>query len=634
MSAADVSGYAPVADDPYHRQFAGKFAPRALSVERMPNGAMILRSPTALEPYPRSLGSMLDAWAGKTPDRVFLAERDKAGTGWRTLTFAEALRKARAIGQALLDRGLSQERAVMIIADNGIDHALVMLGALYVGVPVAPVSVAYARAATDFTKLRHVFDLVRPGMLFVDEPGKCAAALKALEFGDTALAIGASAALEGLHADSFETLVDTAPGAAVDAAAEAVAPETVAKVLFTSGSTDLPKGVINTHGMLSSNQQMAAQIWPFLTHRPPVLVDWLPWSHTFGGNHNFNLVLRHGGTLYIDAGKPVPGLFDKSIAALREVSPTAYFNVPRGYSILLDHLEKDTALRDRFFANLEMLFYAAAALPPSSWARLEALSLAARGHKIPMISSWGLTETAPMAAAVHWPIDRAGIVGLPPPGTELKLVPVDGKLEMRVRGPHITPGYWRRPDLTAAAFDEDGFLLTGDAGAFIDSDDPAQGLVFDGRLGENFKLSSGTWVTVGGLRVAIIAAAAPFIDDAVVTGHDRDEIGLLIFPNVAACRSACPGLPAAASSTDLFAAVPVREAIRAAIEGHNAKSGGASSMRVRRALLLAEPPSLDHNEITDKGYINQRAVLKRRADLVERLYAEPPHPDVIEFRTA
>ncbi len=380
--------------------------------------------------------------------------------------------------------------------------------------------------------------------------------------------------------------------------------------------------------MLCANQQMIAQLWPFLTARPPVIVDWLPWNHTFGANHNFNLVLRHGGTLYIDDGKPAPGLVERSLANLRAVSPTLYFNVPLGFAMLVDHLERDAALAENFFRELDFLFYAAASLPQPIWERLEHVSLKARGSPVPMVSAWGATETAPMATAVHFPIERAGNIGLPPPGAELKLVPHGDKLEMRVRGPHVTPGYWRRPDLSRAAFDDEGFYLTDDAGRLEDPEAPWRGIVFDGRLAENFKLTSGVWVNVGALRVAIVAAGAPNVADAVITGHDRDAIGILVFPNLAACRALCPRLPADAPADAVIAQPQVRDALAAGLRRHNATAQG-SSTRIARALLLTEPPSIDANEITDKGYINQRAVLERRAALVALLYREPAPAEAI-----
>jgi feruloyl-CoA synthase len=603
------------------------FTPPDIELTEHPGGVLRLRSRDALLPFARCSGDWLEGWARTAPDRVFLAERE-AGGGWRRLTFGAAREAARSIGEALIERGLSAERPVVILSENGIDHGLLALGALHAGIPFVPVSTAYSRISQDFAKLRHIAELVRPGLVYARDGAAYAKALDGGGFGDAELLVSANPPADR-PATLFETLRATRPTTRSDAAFAALGPDTVAKILFTSGSTGVPKGVVNTQRMICSNQQMIEQVWPFVARRPPVLVDWLPWNHTFGGNHNFNLVLRQGGTLYIDEGKPAPGLIERTLLNLRDVSQTISFNVPRGYAILLDHLERDAALRRSFFAELDMIFYAGAALPQSLWERLERLSLAERGAKIPMVSSWGLTETAPKAVTVHFPIDRAGIVGVPAPGVELKLVPDAGKLEMRVRGPNVTPGYWRRADATAAAFDEEGFLRTGDAARLFDPADPNKGIVFDGRVAENFKLLSGTWVTVGELRVAAIAAGAPVIEDAVVTGHDRDEVGLLVFPSLAGCRALCPHLGAAAGLAELIAEATVRDALALGLRRLNAKAGG-SSHRIGRALLMSETPSIDANEITDKGYLNQRAVIERRARLVERLYAEPPDRDVIK----
>ena len=397
-------------------------------------------------------------------------------------------------------------------------------------------------------------------------------------------------------------------------------PDTVAKILFTSGSTGEPKGVINTHGMLTSNQQMIAQVWPFLDAQPPLLVDWLPWNHTFGGNHNFNMVLRNGGTLLINAGKPVPQLVHHTVRNLRELPPTLYFDVPRGFDVLLPHLEKDAALRERFFSRLSLVFYAGAALPQSLWDRMEKVSLMERDTPIPMVSAWGSTETSPLVTSVHFPIPRAGVIGLPAPGCTLKLVPNGGKLEMRVKGPNVTPGYWKQPALTEKAFDEEGFYLIGDAGRFEDPDTPEKGIVFDGRVTENFKLTTGTWVHVGTLRITLVAACSPVVQDAVITGHDRDEVGMLIVPSVPACREVA-GLSDEAPLADVMASDAVREVIARGLAAHAATHAG-SSQRATRAMVLLEPPSIDEGEITDKGYLNQRAVLERRAADVDALYAD------------
>jgi feruloyl-CoA synthase len=604
------------------------FAKPEVVHERRPDGAVVLRSARPLGPVPRSLGVLLERWAAADPGRVFLAEREASG-GWRRIGYGETAEAANAIGQSLIDRGLGPDRPLMILAENGIDHALMTLGAMHVGVPVVPVSTPYARLSQDFGKLRYIFDSIQPGLIYLDDADRYAKAMAAI--GACGIEIVASrGSLGGAHVTAFSTLAEVRPTPAVDAAFARVGPDTVAKILFTSGSTGQPKGVINTQRMLCANQESIIAAWPFLGYHAPVIVDWLPWNHTFGANHNFNMMLRHGGTLYIDEGKPVPALIGRTIANLREVSPTVYFNVPRGYAALLDHLEGDEALQKKFFARLDMLFYAAAALPQSLWDRLERLGLQVRGSKVPFVSSWGLTETSPLVTMVHFPIDRPGNIGVPAPGNEVKLVPVEDKLEIRVRGPNVTPGYFKAPELTAKAFDEEGWLRTGDAVRFADAADPAAGLLFDGRVAENFKLMSGVWVNVGTLRTAVIAAGAPVIEDAVVTGHDRDEIGLLIFPSLAGLRSLCPELGVDARLEDMVGSATVRGALAAGLARHNAQSQG-SSMRISRCLVLTEPPSIDANEITDKGYLNQRAVLTKRAALVERLHARPAAAEVIEI---
>jgi feruloyl-CoA synthase len=604
----------------------GLFSPPEIWHERQPDGSIVLGSAHALARVPRSLGVLLERWAGREPERVFLAERNARG-GWRQITYEETSRAANAIAQSLIDRKLGPERPLLILAENGIDHALIALGAMHVGVPVAPVSTAYARLSQDFGKLRYIFGLVAPGLVYVDEADRYAKALDAI--GATGFEIVASrGSLGATRVTPLSTLAEVRPTPAVDEAFARVGPDTVAKILFTSGSTGQPKGVINTQRMLCANQESAAAAWKFLEDHPPVLVDWLPWNHTFGGNFNFNMVLRNGGTLYIDEGKPAPALIGRTVANLKEVSPTFYLNVPRGFAMLLDHLEQDAALRQKFFERLDLVFYAAAALPQSLWDRLEKLGLEARGEKVPFISSWGMTETAPSVTIVHFPIDRPGNIGVPGPGMQVRLVPFEDKMEVRVKGPNVTPGYFRAPDLTEELFDEAGWLKTGDAVRFADPQDPAAGLLFDGRVAENFKLLTGTWVNVGTLRTAAIAAGAPVIEDAVVTGHDRDEIGLLIFPSLAGLRGLCSDLGPEAKLDDMVGRPEVRDALAAGIARHNAEAQG-SSTRIARCMLMTEPPSIDANEITDKGYLNQRAVLAKRAHVVERLYADPPAPDVV-----
>jgi feruloyl-CoA synthase len=561
-----------------------RLAPAQVRMERRKD-SIYLRSPEKLGPYPRCVSEWLSQWSDKAPTRVFLAERK--GDGWRKLTYRETYGDVRRIGQALLERGIGPERPVAILSDNGIDHALLALGAMHVGIPAAPISPAYSLMSKDFGKLKYIFELLNPGLVYAADPKKFEAALAAV----------------GAKSTSVQELLEVNPGSLLERAYLHVRPETVAKILFTSGSTGLPKGVVNTHRMLCANQQMLAQAWPFVEDRPPVVLDWLPWNHTFGGNHNFNLVLRNGGTLYIDGGKPVPGLVETTVRNLSEISPTLYFNVPRGYDLLLPFLERDAALRKKFFRELDVIFYAAAALPQNLWDRLKLISRMENESSLAMLSAWGSTETAPLATSVHFPMERPGVIGLPVAECELKLVPAAGKLEVRVRGPNVTPGYYKRPDLTAAAFDDEGFYRIGDAVRFADMDEPCKGIVFDGRVAEDFKLSTGTWVNVGALRVKLIAAADPLIADAVITGHDRDEIGALVFPS-----------PAAKDAPDLVSG------LRSALKRLNSDAG--SSSQVRRVLVMSEPPSIDANEITDKGYMNQRAVLERRAALVEKLYSE------------
>jgi feruloyl-CoA synthase len=573
-----------------------RFAPVRVDVERRPDGATLLRSAQPLGPYPRALTEWLARWSEAAPERVFLAER--AGQAWRRLSYRDAYGAVRRIGQALLDRGLGQDRPVAILSDNSVDHALLALGAMHVGVPVAPISPAYSLMSKDFGKLKYIFELIRPGLVWTADPQKFAPALAA---------VGAASA-------SLAELLETNPGSTLEREHAAVGPDTVAKILFTSGSTGVPKGVINTHRMMCSNQQSWVQIWPFLEERPPVICEWLPWNHTFGGNGTFNMVLRNGGTLHIDGGKPAPGLVETTVRNLKEVSPTMHFNVPRGFDLLLPFLESDAALRASFFRDLDLVFYAGAALPQNLWERIEKLALAEKGGRLTMLSAWGSTETAPMATCVHYPIERAGVIGVPAPGCELKLVPSGGKLEARVRGPNVTPGYYRREDLTRAAFDEEGFYRIGDALKLADPADPGKGLLFDGRVAEDFKLTTGTWVHAGMVRVKLIAAGNPLIQDAVITGHDRDEVGALVFLNPAVAKDLAPDA--------------VRARLAQALKALAADATG-SSMHPARVLVMPEPPSIDANEITDKGYINQRAVLERRAALVERLYAGGP--DVVRL---
>ncbi|SDH63267.1 trans-feruloyl-CoA synthase [Bradyrhizobium sp. Rc2d] len=601
---------------------ASLFATPNTVAEHRADGSIVLRSPEPLGESARCTGDWLEQWARQTPDTIFLAERGSAEAPWTTVTYAQALRQVRAAASWILARGLSAERPLAILSDNSIDHALLALAAQHVGVPSAAISPAYSLMSKDFDKLRSMIALLEPGAIYVSAMKPFAAALDAIRPLHTAQIISGNA--DDVDALSFRTIAATPETADVAKAFAAVTPDTIAKFLFTSGSTGTPKAVVNTQRMLTSSQQAKAQTWTFLEpgRGDLVILDWLPWSHTFGANHNFNLVLRNGGSLYIDGGKPAPGLFATSLANLRSVIPTVYFNVPRGFDMLIAALRGDEELRRRFFGEVKFAFYAGAALPQNLWDALEQLSIETVGRALPMVSAWGSTETSPLATDCHFLAQRSGNIGVPIPGTELKLVTSADKLEVRVRGPNVTPGYWKAPELTKQAFDEEGFYLIGDAVKFADAKRPERGLFFDGRVAEDFKLNSGTWVSVGTLRVAGIAALAPLAQDIVVTGHGGDEVRFLVFPNIAACR-AHAGLGETATVNDVLAHDKVRTAIAQGLARLKQQSGNSSG-HATRALLLAEPPSVDDGEITDKGYINQRAVLTRRADAVARLNDDEP----------
>ncbi len=588
----------------------GLFAPCTV-IRRDTSDGMVLTSGLAPAPAPDTVVAMLDHAAATVPDRVFLAERD--GDGWRRVTYAQAAATAGHMARNLLARGLDAERPLAILSDNAINHALLALGAMAAGVPVAQISPAYARFA-DLAKLDHIFAALTPGLVYAADAAAFGAAL------DLAARAGIATATDADIADI---------AAPADGPLPAIGPDTVAKVLFTSGSTNLPKGVMTTHRMMCSNQEALAQIWPFLADEAPVMVDWLPWNHVFGGSFITNFVLRHRGTLHIDAGRPVVPLIERTLENLRDIAPTVYCNVPRGFDLLVRALDQDDALAARFFSRLRFVFSAGAALPDNLWQRLMALAERHAGRAVPVISGWGATETAPCVTAIHFDGAGSGNIGVPIPGAELKFTPTGDRWEMRVRGPMVTPGYWRRPDLTAQAFDADGFYCIGDAGRLADPGDPSRGILFDGRVVEDFKLSTGTWVNVGRLRLAAIAAASPAIEDAVVTGHDRDEIGLLLFPSLAGCRRLCDAPDA--SLAELAAHPALRDHLRIAL----ARPGrdGGSSTRIARALLLTEPPSAERGEITDKGYLNQRVILSRRSQAVDRLYADRCDSDVIRIET-
>ena len=603
-----------------------RLGPADVTLERKPDGTIFLRSPHALERYPSKLTERLEHWAKVAPDRVFIAQRTAAGD-WHKLTYAQTLAQVRGITQALLSRKLSTERPIAILSGNDIEHALLALAAMYAGIPYAPISVPYSLMSSDFGKLKSIIAELTPDLVFVSDGKPFARAIEAAVPASVEVVVTANPP-GNRPATLFADLTAT-PTAAVDAAHAKVGPDTIGKILFTSGSTGNPKGVINTQRMMCSNQAMIRAELQFISDDPPVLVDWLPWNHTFGSSHNFNMVLDNGGSLYIDEGKPLPGAIAATARNLKEIAPTIYFNVPKGFEALLPHLRADAELRRNFFSKLKVMFYAGAGLQQYVWDELTQMSVDTCGERIIFLSSIGSTETAPAALALTRETDRPGNIGLPLRGVELKLIPSEGKLEARLKGDNITPGYWKRPDLTKDAFDAEGFYKIGDALKFADPADPAKGLLFDGRLAEDFKLASGTWVSTGALRGQFVDHFAPLVRDAVIAGADHDDIAALVFPDVEACRKLA-GLPAEAAPAAVLNDSKVRDEFRKRLNALVKQSTGGSN-RVCRIVLMEEPPSLDAGEATDKGSINQRVVLGRRAALVDELYAKPISARVISI---
>ncbi|HEB3531126.1 TPA: feruloyl-CoA synthase [Burkholderia cenocepacia] len=584
-------------------------------IERIdaPDGSFILRSRMPSRPHARCIGSWLEYWSRTTPGQVFLAERTDDGAGWRRLTYAQVRAEVGAIAQGLLDIGPASGRPIVVLSDNSIDAALVALAAMHIGLPVSFISAAYSRAAHDFSKLNAFLDVLDPGLMYADDGEVYGKAMQA-SGRQCPLVYSRNVPDGGIDLGWLRKTRETA---AIMEAHARVTPDTHAKYLLTSGSTGIPKAVINTQGMLCANQEAIAQVWPFVDSAAPLVVDWLPWSHTFGGNHNFNMILRNGGSLYIDDGRPVPGSIEKSVRNLIELSPTLYFNVPRGFDMLLPHLEQNETFARHFFKNMRAIFFAGAALPKPLWDRLKS---AAERHRdaLPLFSSaWGSTETSPVITSLHFHYPEPGNLGVPVPGAEIKFVPNGDKFEMRVRGQHVFRGYLHAQELTDKAFDEEGFYLIGDAGRLANPADPNAGVLFDGRISEDFKLTTGSWVSVGTLRLRAVGALMPYAQDVVVAGHDRDEIGLLVFPSPALHTLA--GDDARAMTGEQLAAnAEVRRRIATALSSLN--EGHGSAGRVARAIIIGCPPNQERGEITDKGYINQRRVLTLRAHEVERLF--------------
>lgn len=579
-----------------------------------------------LAPFPARLTDRLVHWARQRPDQTLFARRVKNADGssgdWRYISFAQALDAARRIGQALIDRGLSAERPVLILSENDLEHALLALGCMVVGIPWCPTSPPYSLISQDFDKLKHVVKTLTPGLVFASDANRYARAMLAT-LGEDVELVCTEGTVPGRDTTSFAALLATEATAAVDAAMAATGPDTVVKFLFTSGSTKMPKAVINTQRMWCANQQQMTQSMPVLNDGELVLVDWLPWNHTFGGNHNFGMVIYNGGTLYIDDGKPTPALMAETLRNLREIAPTVYFNVPTGFEAIANAMKQTTdegrLLRRTLLSRVRMFFYAGAALAQPVWDSLYESEEAEIGQRIVMTSGLGMTESGPFGIFVTSPNVRAGDLGLPTPGLELKLVDTDGKTEVRYRGPNITPGYWRMPQETAESFDEEGFFKTGDAVKWIDETDIHQGLKFDGRIAEDFKLATGTFVSVGPLRGKIIAAGAPYIQDVVLTGLNMKEVGAMVFPSPAVRQLS--SLPADASLHDVLDDPGVLAHFQTVVDDL-ARASTGSANRIARLCLLADPPTIDRGEITDKGSINQRSVLSHRADTVAKLHAD------------
>jgi feruloyl-CoA synthase len=611
-----------------HALRAISFGNPAVTIDRREDGTVYLRPKIALGDYPIRITDRLHHWADAEPNRIFMAER-KAGGGWREITYAQLLASTRHIASALLARGLSPEKPIVILSGNSIDHALMAFGALYAGIPFCPVSPAYSLISKDYGKLAYLIKLLTPGLVFADDANAFAAALRSNVPAETEI-VAARGDVPGRGVTRLADLLATSEHPRLDAAHAAIGPDTIAKFLLTSGSTGNPKAVVNTQRMISANQVMLRETLAFLKDEPPVIVDWLPWNHTFGGNHNIGLTLFNGGSMVLDQGKPTPDGIAETVRNLREISPTVYFNVPKGYESLLPYLRDDKALRGKFFARLHAMFFSGAALSPHVWNSLDELAVQETGFRVPMLTGLGATETAPFFMSVTPSTSRSGHVGLPVSGNDAKLVPNNGKLEVRAKGPNVTPGYWRQPELTAAAFDEEGFYKFGDAVKPVDPDDWHAGFDFDGRISEDFKLGSGTWVSVGPLRARFVAACAPLVRDVVIAGINRDELSALVILDLDGCRVVNPALPAG----DLAAAASdpaVRQAFAERLKQFAADATG-SSTRITRAVLLDTPLSIDRGEVTDKGSINQRAVLEHRAGLIDALYAPSPDPQVISLK--
>jgi feruloyl-CoA synthase len=603
-----------------HAEPQGKMTRRA-------DGTILVDTLLELGEYEKNVVAFLHQWAAAVPDRLWIAQRAR-DRSWESITYGEGLKRVNALSQALLDRGLDAATPVMILSGNSINHALLVMAAMQVGIPASPVATAYSTMPGAHAKLHHVFNLIEPKLLFVEQGAPFEAALATLDLTGVELVVHEDPP-RGVRATPFGDLLAATPTDAVRAAYDRTGPDTVGKYLFTSGSTGMPKGVAQTQRMMCANQKANGIIFPREPDYAPVLVDWLPWNHCYGGNSNFNGMLSQGGSFYIDDGKPLPDFLHLTVENLRDVAPTEYLSVAAGHALVVHALEEDSALARHFFGSVRKLGYGGASLPHEIWQRYQDLAVRETGQRLLFRTGWGSTETGPVASTLHWPIEGTGNVGLPMPGTTLKLVPNGDKLEVRVKGPNVFTGYYRQPEKTAEAFDEEGFYRIGDALALVDENDINRGLRFDGRVVEDFKLTSGTFVSVGTLRVQVNEACAPAVADNLIAGHDKDFVVSLLWPNVAACRKIA-GVGADLPVEELIRHPKVIAHIRDGLAAHNRARPG-SSTRIQRALLMAEPPSMEHQEITEKGYVNQRAALERRAGLEASLFEKTPGPDIIDL---
>ncbi|MBJ7538565.1 feruloyl-CoA synthase [Marinomonas transparens] len=609
-----------------------KVVAHPIEVAKLADGVQIVSSQKPLGDYARCWTDQLEYWAKQAPERVFVAQRNAQGE-WDEVTYAEAVIRARKIASWLLTQPVSVERPIVFLCGNSVEHLMLALAGMYVGIAHAPVSPAYSLVATDYTKLKNIFDILTPGLIVVDDLAPFEKAIKAV-CSDTQTPVvvikGDTTAQQIVNPTiAFQTLWDTPENTAIDAENAKVDGNTIAKILFTSGTTGAPKGVINTQRMICANQVMIHQVMQFLTDQPPIMVDWLPWNHTFGGNHNVGIALYNGGSLYLDDGKPTEKLFAKTLKNLADIAPTVYFNVPKGFELLVHHLQADGELAKKFFSRLQFTFFAAAGLAQHIWDDLDNLAIQYTGKKIPMLTGLGCTETAPSATFASVEESTSGVIGVPAPGVSIKLVPNEGKLEARVKAVTVMPGYWRQPELTAKAFDADGFYCLGDAFKYLDEQQPQRGFRFDGRVSENFKLDSGTWVSAGNLRAHFISAFAPLVQDAVICGSNRSFISAMVFLDWAHCRAILPGNETV-SNEDLIHHPLVCDAFQQKLNEF-AKQGTGGATLVKRIILQAVPPSIDAHEITDKGSLNQRAVQEHRQDQLERLYQEPLSDRVISL---